>query len=162
MIIRPVKETAQQVVRGGFRTGLAICLSTGAFGTAFIYGSKSSGGLVENALQAGASSQTFAEFAALLVTFNAGMFPGIVYSVYKLNRNRTWAAFRNSRVLFRNFSLAVAMAVLWYSGILIYNSSAVKLGPALGPSISFALYAGLPISIRRMGAITGLTVGPWS
>ena len=152
------KEAGGQVVRGSFRTGLVICLSSGPLGTAFIYGSKSSSGLVENALQAGASSQTFAEFAALLVTFNAGMIPGIVYSIYKLNRNRTWGAFRNRRVLFWNFSLAVAMAVLWYGGLLLYNSSAVKLGRAMGPSVSFALFAGGTVFF---GNLFGWLVGEW-
>ena len=152
------KEAGGQVLRGSFRTGLMLCLSTGALGSAFIYGAKSSSGLVENALQAGASSRTFAEFTALLVTFNAGMFPGIAYSVYKLNRNRTWAAFRNRRVLLRNVSLALAMAVLWYGGLLLYNSSAVKLGPALGPSISFALLAGGTVFFAN---VFGWLAGEW-
>jgi L-rhamnose-H+ transport protein len=152
------KEKPLQVVSGSFRTGLVICLVTGALGTAFIYGSKSSAGLVENALRAGASSRLFAEFAALLVTFNAGMIAGVIYSIYKLNRNKTWSSFRNPRVLLWNLGMAVAMAVLWYGGILMYNSSGVKLGPALGPSISFALFAGGTVFFA---SLFGWMAGEW-
>lgn len=152
------KEKVKQVVSGSFRTGLTICLITGALGTAFIYGSKSSAGLVENALAAGASSRLFAEFAALVVTFNAGMIPGVVYSIYKLSKNRTWGNFRTTSALAWNVFLAVAMAALWYGGILMYNSSGVKLGRALGPSISFALFAGGTVFFA---SLFGWIAGEW-
>ena len=148
----------KQVVEGSFKTGLAICLVTGALGTAFVYGSKSSAGLVEAALAAGASSRLTAEFAALLVTFNAGMIPGIIFSVYKLNKNKTWGAFRNPAVWLWNGSLAALMAALWYGGILMYNSSGVKLGPSLGPSISFALFAGGTVFFA---SLFGWMAGEW-
>ncbi len=152
------KEQVRQVVQGSFKTGLVICLSTGALGTAFVYGSKSSAGLVQAALDAGASSRMVAEFAALLVTFNAGMIPGIIYSVYKLNKNQTWGAFWKPGVGPWNVSLAVVMAALWYGGILMYNSSGVKLGPALGPSISFALFAGGTVFFA---SLFGWLAGEW-
>ena len=152
------QEKPRQVVAGSFRTGLVICLLTGVLGTAFVYGSKSSAGLVGNALAAGASSRMLAEFAALLVTFNAGMIPGIIYSVYKLNKNQTWGAYRNPGVWLWNLALAFAMAVLWYGGILMYNSSGVKLGPALGPSIAFALFAGGTV---LFASLFGWIAGEW-
>lgn len=152
------KEQLKQVVEGSFRTGLLICLFTGGLGTAFIYGSKSSAGLVEAALAAGASSRLYAEFAALLVTFNAGMIPGIIYSVYKLNKNGTWGMYKKPGIGLWNVALAVVMSALWYGGLLMYNSSGVLLGRALGPSISFALFAGGTIFFA---SLFGWLAGEW-
>jgi L-rhamnose-H+ transport protein len=152
------KEQIKQVVEGSFKTGLTICLITGVLGTAFVYGSKSSAGLAEAALAAGATSRLYAEFAALLVTFNAGMIPGIIFSVYKLNRNKTWSAFQNPGVWLWNLFLSALMAALWYGGILMYNSSGVKLGPSLGPSISFALFSGGTVFFA---SLFGWMAGEW-
>jgi L-rhamnose-H+ transport protein len=152
------KEQAKQVVQGSFKTGFIICLVTGVLGTAFVYGAKSSGALVDAALASGASSRLYAEFASLLVTFNAGLIPGVIYSIYKLNKNKTWGIFRNPGVWAWNGFLAALMAALWYGGILMYNSSGVKLGPALGPSISFALFAGGTVFFA---SLFGWLAGEW-
>jgi L-rhamnose-H+ transport protein len=153
------KDVPKQVVSGSFRTGLIICLSTGALGTAFIYGSKSSSGLVDAARGVGgAPSQMFAEFTALLATFNAGMIAGVIYSVYKLNKNRTWRAFLTSGSFAWNLALSILMAALWYGGILMYNSSAVKLGVRLGPSIAFALFASGTV---LFASLFGWLAGEW-
>jgi L-rhamnose-H+ transport protein len=161
--VQKERETASkgkplQVVAGSFRTGLVICLTTGVLGTAFIYGAKSSSGLVGEALAAGAPSRLTAEFVSLLVTFNAGMVPGVIYSIYRLGKKGTWSAFRDTRVLLWNLSSALVMAVLWYSGILMYNSSGVMLGFALGPSISFALFAGGTV---LFASLFGWMAGEW-
>ena len=152
------KEQVSQVVAGSFKKGLIICLITGVLGTSFVYGAKSSAGLVDLALASGTSSRLYAEFAALLVTFNAGMIPGIVYSVVKLNRNKTWGAYRNPATWLWNAALAAVMAALWYGGILMYNSSGVKLGSNLGPSISFALFAGGTV---LFASLFGWLAGEW-
>jgi hypothetical protein len=152
------KEQVKQVVPGSFKTGFVICLVTGVLGTAFVYGAKSSDPLVDAALASGASSRLVAEFAALLVTFNAGLIPGVIFSIYKLNKNRTWGGFRTPGVWAWNVFLAALMAALWYGGILMYNSSGVKLGPALGPSISFALFAGGTV---LFASLFGWMAGEW-
>ena len=72
---RKERETAGtddgQIVKGSFRAGLTICLICGVLGTAFVYGGKSSTGLLEAAKAAGASPLV-AFYAAYVVTFNAG------------------------------------------------------------------------------------------
>ena len=152
------KEQPKQVVQGSFKTGFIICLVTGLLGTAFVYGAKSSGALVDAALASGASSRLYGEFASLLVTFNAGLIPGVIFSIYKLNKNKTWGAFRNPAVWGWNVFLSALMAALWYGGILMYNSSGVKLGPSLGPSISFALFAGGTVFFA---SLFGWMAGEW-
>jgi L-rhamnose-H+ transport protein len=158
---RKEKETAgkdlrKQVVSGSLRAGLTICLSTGALGTAFIYGGKSSAGLVEAAKTAGASS-SYAFYIAYMVTFNAGMIPGLVYSVYKLTKNKTTQNFLSGEVFLWNFFLALLMALLWYGGILMYGMSSEKMG-RLGPSIAFALFASGTVLFANL---FGWLAGEW-
>jgi len=66
----------------------------------------------------------------------------LIYSIYKLNENRTWGIFWQSGAFFRNFGWATSMAILWYSGILMFGMSGKKIGTGLGHSIAFALFNG--------------------
>ena len=70
------KEAAKQVVSGSFRTGLVLCLTTGVLGTAFIYGGEVKA-LMDAAVAAGAGS-IFAKYPGFVVTFIAGMLPGVI------------------------------------------------------------------------------------
>jgi L-rhamnose-H+ transport protein len=130
----------KQIVRGKFRTGFVICLVSGVIGTAFIYGGKSSTGLIDAAKAAGASPLV-AFYVAYMITFNAGMIPGLAYSIYKLKTNHTTERFLARGCFFWNLGLAFVMALLWYSGILMYGMSSEKMG-RLGPSIAFVLFGG--------------------
>jgi L-rhamnose-H+ transport protein len=134
------QDAPKQVVSGKFQTGFVICLVCGVLGTAFIYGGKSSTGLVEAARAAGAAP-TFAFYIAYMVTFNAGMIPGLIYSLYKLKTNHTAAQFRASGCFLWNMTLAFIMGLLWYSGILMYGMGSEKMG-RFGPSIAFVLFGG--------------------
>lgn len=159
--IRKEKETAgkdvpKQVVRGSFRTGLVICLITGVIGTAFIYGGEVKS-LMEATIAAGAN-EIFAKYPGFVVTFNAGMLPGVIYSIYKLNKKRTWGAFWQSGAFFRNFGWAASMAILWYSGILMFGMSGKKIGTGLGPSIAFALFASGTVLFANL---FGWLAGEW-
>ncbi len=159
--IRKEKETAgkdvpKQVVTGTFRTGLVICLATGVLGTAFIYGGEVKL-LMKATIEAGAND-IFAKYPGFVVTFNAGMIPGVIYSIYKLNKKRSWGAFRHSGAFFRNFGWAASMAVLWYSGILMFGMSGKKIGTGLGPSIAFALFASGTVLFANL---FGWLAGEW-
>jgi L-rhamnose-H+ transport protein len=159
--IRKEKETAgkdvpKQVVSGSFRTGLVICLITGVIGTAFVYGGEAKS-LMKATIAAG-TNDIFAKYPGYVVTINAGMLPGVIYSVYKLNKNRTWPAFWQSGAFFRNFIWATSMAILWYSGILMFGMSGKKIGTGLGPSIAFALFTGGSILFANL---FGLLAGEW-
>lgn len=148
------KEAVKQVVHGSFRAGLSISLITGVLGTVFIYGGKSSGGLIHAAKAAGASGST-AFYIAYAVTFSSGMLPGLLYAFYKLYRNRTFSHFSIDRMCVRNLALSALMAALWYSGIIMYGMSSEKMG-TLGPSIAFVLFGGGTILFSNLfGWITG-------
>ena len=157
--LRKERETegnkiSTQVVSGSFRTGLAICLPTGVLGTAFIYGGEVKS-LMNAAIAAGASD-IFAKYPGYLVTFNAGMIPGVVYAMFKLNKNKSWGDFRQSGVFLWNFGLAASMAVLWYGGTLMYGMSGKKIGSGMGPSIAYALFtSGTVLFANLFGWLAG-------
>ena len=150
------KDVPKQVVSGSFRTGLVICLTTGVLGTAFIYGGEVKW-LMDATVAAGAKD-IFAKYPGFVVTFNAGMIAGVIYSVYKLNKNKTWGAYRQSGAFFLNFAWAAVMALLWYGGILMFGMSGKKIGTGLGPSIAFALFASGTVLFANL---FGWLAGEW-
>jgi L-rhamnose-H+ transport protein len=98
----------KQIVAGTFRLGLTICLICGVVGTIFVYGGRSSTGLLIAAKGAGASSLlTFC--VPFVVTFNAGAVAGTVFSLYKLRKNRTGSYFLTSGAFLWNLGMAAAM-----------------------------------------------------
>lgn len=157
---RKERETAgtdaKQIVGGSFRLGLTMCLICGVLGTAFVYGGKSSTALLESARSAGAPPMlTF--YVAYAVTFNAGAVPGVLYSLYKLKQNQTGGNFLTSGVFLWNLGLATAMALLWYSGLLLYGMASEELGK-IGASVSFALFASGTILFANL---FGWLAGEW-
>jgi L-rhamnose-H+ transport protein len=154
------RETAgtaeKQVVAGSFRLGLTICLICGVVGTAFVYGGKSSTGLLVAAKAAGASS-LLAFCVPFVVTFNAGAVAGTVYSLFKLKKNNTGANFLNSGAFLWNFSMAAAMGLLWYSALLLYGAASEELGK-MGASVAFALFSSGTVLFANL---FGWLVGEW-
>ena len=154
------RETAganeKQMVKGSFRLGLTICLVCGVLGTAFVYGGKSSIALVDAAKAQGASP-TLAFYVAFVVTFNAGAIPGILYSLYKIQKNKTGSNFLTSGALLWNLGMATAMGLLWYGGLLLYGMASEELGK-LGASIAFALFSSGTILFANL---FGWLAGEW-
>ena len=150
------QEGPKQVVSGKFQTGFLICLVCGVLGTAFIYGGKSSTGLVDAATTAGAAP-AFAFYIAYMITFNAGMLPGVIYSLYKLKANHTAQGFLARGCFIWNVGLAIIMGLLWYSGILMYGMGSEKMG-RFGPSIAFVLFGGGTILFANL---FGWLAGEW-
>jgi hypothetical protein len=158
--VRKERETAgkdqKQVVRGSFRLGLTMCLICGVLGTAFVYGGKSSVLLVA-AAQAHGASPLVAFYAAYAVTFNAGAVAGVLYSVYQLRKNGTASVFLARDVFLWNSGLASSMALLWYSGLLLYGMASEELGK-IGASIAFALFSSGTILFANL---FGWLAGEW-
>jgi L-rhamnose-H+ transport protein len=136
------ETTGQQAptmrVQGSFRAGLTICLITGPMGTVFIYGIGSSTGLLRATAAAGANP-VFVGFVAMAVTFSVGFVANLIYCLYRLRQNRTFARFTDSGSFLRNSSLAFSMAAMWFVGLLLWGAAAVKMG-RMGPSIGFGLF----------------------
>lgn len=157
--LRKEKEAAglagpKPLVGGGFRTGMIICLITGALGTAFIYGLGSSTRLLKAAAAAGARP-VFAACIAWAVTFGAGFVPNLTYCLYKMRKNRSAGALIHSGHFLRNSALAGLMAVLWFGGVLMYGVAAGKIG-RLGPSVGFGLFVSATVlSANFLGWLAG-------
>jgi L-rhamnose-H+ transport protein len=146
----------KQLVGGSFRVGLTMCLICGVLGTAFVYGGKSSTALLSAAQSTGAPPM-LAFYVAYVVTFNAGAIPGIFYSLYKLRQNKTSSNFRTSGAFLWNLGTATAMALLWYSGLLLYGMASEQLGK-IGASVAFALFASGTILFANL---FGWLAGEW-
>jgi hypothetical protein len=148
--------SAPQLVAGSLRLGLTICLICGVVGTAFVYGKDSSTTLVEAAKSRGAPP-LLAFYVAYAVTFNAGAVAGIIFSLYKLMKNKTGANFFSSGAFLWNLGMTAAMGLLWYSALLSYGMASEKLG-RLGTSVAFALFAGGTVLFANL---FGWLAGEW-
>jgi len=157
---RKERETAgtdvKQLVGGSFRVGLTMCLICGVLGTAFVYGGKSSTALLGAARSTGAPP-VLAFYVAYVVTFNAGAVPGVLYSLYKLRKNHTGSNFLTNSAFAWNLGMATAMALLWYSGLLLYGMASEELG-RIGASVAFALFASGTILFANL---FGWLAGEW-
>ncbi len=135
-----------------FRTGLALCIFTGAFGSAFNLGFAFSGDIIRRSMEAGASPVT-AGYAVWPVVLGAGFLPNLLYCVYLLFRNRTFTAFTRSGWL-REALLGAAIAVIWISGLFLYGWGATLIGE-YGTSVGFTLFIAMSVvSATVLGILT--------
>jgi L-rhamnose-H+ transport protein len=153
------ETTGQQAstprVQGSFRAGLTICLITGPMGTVFIYGIGSSAGLLRASAAAGANP-VFVGCVPMALTFSVGFIPNLIYCLYRLRQNHTFARFTGGNFL-RNSSLAFSMAAMWFVGLLLYGAAAVKMG-RMGPSIGFGLFVSGTVLFANL---LGWRAGEW-
>jgi L-rhamnose-H+ transport protein len=136
-----------------FKTGLALCIFTGAFGSAFNLGFAFSGDIIRRSLESGARPFT-AGYAVWAVVLGAGFFPNMLYCVYLLFRNHTFATFWQEGWLKETF-LAVSIAVVWLSGLFLYGWGATLVGE-YGTSVGFTLFIAMSVvSATLLGMVTG-------
>jgi len=136
-----------------FKTGLALCIFTGAFGSAFNLGFAFSGDIIRRSMEAGAQPAT-AGYAVWPVVLGAGFLPNLAYCVYLLVRNRTFTVFTRSGWL-REALLGAAIAVIWISGLFLYGWGATLIGE-YGTSVGFTLFIAMSVvSATVLGILTG-------
>jgi L-rhamnose-H+ transport protein len=136
-----------------FMTGLAICVFTGIFGSNINLGFAFSGDILRKSLAMGGSpaSSTYAVWALVL---GAGFIPNLLYCFLLLFRNGTWSFFRRPGWA-RETGLAMAMALLWLSGIVGYGIGATLVGK-YGTSLGYALFiTAMILSSNTLGILTG-------
>lgn len=102
-----------------FKVGLALCIFTGVFGSAFNLGYAFSGDIIRRSIELGARPET-GGYAVWALVFGAGSVPNLFYCLYLLVRNHTFTLFRQKDSL-KDTLLAVSMAVVWLSGLLLYG-----------------------------------------
>jgi len=136
-----------------FMTGLAICIFTGIFGSNINLGFAFSGPIQARAVELGAFKVT-ATYASWALVLGAGFIPNLLYCFLLLFRNATWPLFRKSGWA-RETGLAVAMALLWLSGMVGYGIGATLVG-RYGTSLGYALFiTAMILSSNFLGILTG-------
>ena len=138
-----------------FKTGLALCILTGIFGSAWNLGFVFSGDTLRRGVQFGARPST-ATYAAWALVLSGGFLPNILYPACLLWRRRTWPFFRQGNWP-RELALGLTMAFLWLGAIVSYGIGATFVGK-YGTSVGFMLY--IAASILSSNAI-GVMTGEW-
>jgi L-rhamnose-H+ transport protein len=100
------------------------------------------------------STPASAAYAVWPVGLFGGLIPNLGYSIYLLNKNRTWDRFR---VMMPDIGFASLMGVFWVGAIALYGVSSVYLG-ALGTSAGWALFQ---IFMIITANISGVVTGEW-
>lgn len=116
---------------------------------AFAFGQK----LASTAIQLGNSPEA-AAYAVWPVALLGGLIPNLGYSVYLLQKNRSWEAFAESA---SDGAWAALMGILWIGAISLYGVASVYLGP-LGTSIGWGL---LQIFMIMAATVSGLLTAEW-
>jgi L-rhamnose-H+ transport protein len=139
--------------RSGFAVGLLICICSGIFSSmlnfSFVFGDE----LRLRALQVGASDAMAANpIWALAVS--GGFVANFLYCVYLLNKNRTWALYREGNPLIC-WPLGISMGVLWFGGTIFYGMGAAAMG-ALGGIVGWPVFMTIDIITALLwGAVSG-------
>jgi L-rhamnose-H+ transport protein len=142
-------------VRSGFTGGLVICIFSGIFSSmmnfSFVFGNE----LRLHALKAGASNAMAANpIWALTVT--GGFVSNFLYCVYLLNKNHTWAVFREGNPT-ASWLLGISTGLLWFGGTVLYGMGAASLG-SLGNIVGWPIFMTLDIIV---GLFWGAVSGEW-
>lgn len=95
-----------------------------------------------------------ASYAVWPIGLAGGFVPNILYSIYLLNRNRTWGRFAEAP---GEGSLAGVMGLLWVGSISLYGMGAVYLGE-LGTSAGWGLFQ---IFMILTANGSGMVTGEW-
>jgi len=144
-----------QSAGSGFTLGLIICIFSGVFSSmlnfSFLFGDE----LRMRALDAGASVSMAANpIWALAVS--AGFVTNLLYCIYLLQKNRTWAAYGKAGSP-QNWLLGFSTGLLWFGGIVLYGMGAASLG-SLGGILGWPMFMIVDIIA---GLFWGAMTGEW-
>ena len=101
------------------------------------------------------NTELHAAYAVWPVGLAGGLLPNVAYSLYLLQKNRTWARFTlDSADIF----WAILMGALWMGAFALYGMSSSYLG-ALGTSIGWGLFQ---IFMIMTATLSGVFTGEWT
>jgi len=95
-----------------------------------------------------------AAYAVWPIGLTGGFLPNIVYGLYLLRKNRSWALFKWASM---DTGLPILMGVLWMGAFALYGMSATYLG-SLGTSIGWGLFQ---IFMIMTATLSGVLTGEW-
>jgi L-rhamnose-H+ transport protein len=138
-----------------FWVGLAICAGAGLISGLFNVGYSLSQGIIASAVHAGNSAFAGSNLIWLLV-LGSGALPNLAFCGYLLRKNRSWAKYRQPKVI-RLYVLGIIMGLFWGGSIFAYGAAAPKLGK-LGPAIGWPI--SLVVSLVTAN-FCGFVAGEW-
>lgn len=153
---RQRERTAGQNSRpagGSYAAGVAIAILCGIMAPMINYALAFGQSLANAAIRDGVAV-TNSNYAVWPVALAGGLVPNLVYSIYLLNRNKSWGNFRRLRP---DMFLGVLMGVLWMGSVAIYGMAAGYIG-ALGTSIGWGIYQIIMILAANL---SGVLTGEW-
>jgi len=139
----------------GLRSGLAICIFTGIFGSSINLGFAFSGEFIRKSLELGGNSTT-STFAVWTLVFGASFIPNLAYCSFLLFRNRGWSRFL-AQGWTKEAALAIGMAVLSLGAFIGYGRGAIVMG-RYGTSVGWALFVAATVVASNLA---GLIMGEW-
>ncbi len=110
--------------------------------------------IAEAAVRMGTSKES-AGYAVWPIALLGGLGPNLAYSIYLLQRNRTWGLFRGGWV--RDGSMGLGMGIFWMGAMSLYGVGSVFLG-VLGTSVGWALFQ---IFMIMTANLSGVLTGEW-
>lgn len=138
-----------------FRTGLAICIFTGIFGSCINLGFAFSGEIIHNSVQLGGNAVT-STYPVWALLFGASFIPNLIYCSYRLFRNDGWSLFLGEGM--RNeTAISIAMAVISLAGFIGYGIGA-NVVQKYGTSVGWAVFVASTIVAS---SLAGLISGEW-
>jgi L-rhamnose-H+ transport protein len=152
---RPAGGAGESAAKAESRKGLIICLVAGVLGAAFNF-ALISGKPIEAVAVAHGASPSSAPNATWPIALTSGCLVAIVYCVYLMVRRKNARSYLapGSGI---NWVYALAMAALWYGGVMIYGNAVTRLGE-LGASVGWAVLQSMTVAT---GAVLGFITGEW-
>lgn len=148
-----MRDKARPDSRGGFAAGLLICLASGVTSPMLNFGFVFGKPIQDLAASFGASPSLAAN-AIWAPALAAGFLANAGYTIYLLNRNRTWSLYGESGTPPGYWIGGAAMGIIWFGGLSVYGMGAAALGP-LGGVVGWPVFIAMVIlTANVLGAIT--------
>lgn len=137
-----------------YRRDVAIAVLCGVMAPMLNYAFAFGQPIAEAAVRMGTSKES-AGYAVWPIALLGGLGPNVAYSIYLLQRNRTWGLFRGGWG--RDAWMGVWMGIFWMGAMSLYGVGSVFLG-ALGTSVGWALFQ---IFMIMTANLSGVMTGEW-
>lgn len=149
-----LKETSNDNKTQKNTSGILIAVTAGILSCLPNVGFSFGQSLVDESLKAGAST-FMAGNAVWALFFTMGFIPNAIYTIWLLNKNKSFNLFKQSAS--RNIFLGFLMALMWIGSFYLYGISTIKLG-TWGVIIGWPLFISLSIII---GNLWGIAKSEW-
>lgn len=147
-----LRETGGAQRREAYAIGLLICVLAGIFSPMLNFSFAFGDELQQRALAAGASRDA-ASNAIWCLCLTAGAIANVGYSVYLLQRNRTWHLFTSGPG--NHWLWSTLMGALCFGSFIVYGAGANALGP-LGAVVGWPLFMSMSlITSNTLGWLSG-------